>query len=309
MEPLPACLDRPGNGVPTLTGDSPSGRVVDLHLHSTASDGAFPPEEVVARAAAAGLTAIALTDHDTLDGVPAALAAGRRLGVRVIAGCEFSTVAPWGEMHVLGFFLPVGLDPLEQFLLRCRADRKRRGADIVTRLNGLGVALAMDDVLAESRGGAVGRPHVARALLHTGRVHTIQEAFDRFLGWGRPGFVEKRLPSFAEVADLVHAAGGVVSAAHLRDRATRTALTTFKAQGLDALETRHPVHDPDQRARLTELAAQLGLLRSGGSDWHGDDLSLPPSGQIGGQEVPVEWLDALEAARPTPSEPAAQPAN
>jgi len=283
--------------------------VVDLHLHSTASDGAFPPEEVVARAAAAGLEAMALTDHDTLEGMPAALAAGRRLGIRVIAGCEFSTAAPWGEMHVLGFFLPLGWDPLEQFLQRRRADRERRGADMVTRLNGLGVGLAMDDVLAESRGGAVGRPHVARALLRTGRVHTIQEAFDRYLGWGRPGFVEKRLPTFAEVADLVHAAGGVVSAAHLRDRGTRSALTAFKAQGLDAVETRHPVHDPDQRARLTELAARLGLLRSGGSDWHGDDLTLPPSGQIGGQAVPVEWLEALEAARRVPREPAAQPAS
>ena len=309
MEPLPACLDRPGNGVPTLTGPALSAGAVDLHLHSTASDGAFPADDVVARAAAAGLKAIALTDHDTLDGLPAALAAGSRLGIRVIAGCEFSTAAPWGEMHVLGFFLPLGWDPLEQFLLRCRADRERRGADMVTRLNGLGVGLAMDDVLAESRGGAIGRPHVARALLRNGWVHTIQEAFDRFLGWGRPGFVEKRLPSFAEVAGLVHAAGGVVSAAHLKDRGTRSALSAFKAQGLDAVETRHPVHDPDQRARLTELAAQLGLLRSGGSDWHGDDLSLPPSGQIGGQEVPVEWLDALEAARPTPGEPAAQTAN
>ena len=302
MDPLPARLDRAGNGIPTLTGASSPSGVVDLHLHSTASDGAFPPEDVVARAAAVRLAAIALTDHDTLEGVPAALAAGTRLGIRVIPGCEFSTAASWGELHVLGYFLPVGWSPLEQFLSRCRADRERRGADIVVRLNGLGVGLTMDDVLAESRGGAVGRPHVARALLRAGRVHTVQEAFDRFLGWGRPAFVAKRLPSFAEVADLVHAGGGVVSAAHLKDRGTRSTLATFKAQGLDAVETRHPVHDPDQRSRLTELASQLGLLRSGGSDWHGDDLSLPPSGQIGGQEVPLEWLSALEAARPRPRE-------
>jgi len=276
---------------------------VDLHVHSTASDGAFPAAEVVAQAASRGLRAIALTDHDTLDGVPAATSAGARLDVRVVSGCEFSVAAPWGEMHVLGFFLPVGWAPLEQFLVRCRADRERRGADMVARLKGLGVDLALAEVLVEAQGGAVGRPHLARALLRTGRVQSIQEAFDRYIGWGRPAFVEKRLPSFADVADLVHAGGGVLSAAHLKDRATKTILTTLKSQGLDALEIRHPVHDADQRARLAGLAHQLGLLRSGGSDWHGDDLTLPPPGQLGGQEVPPEWLDALEAARPVPREP------
>ncbi len=276
--------------------------LVDLHLHSTASDGAFPPAEVVARARSADLSAIALTDHDTLDGVPAAVAAGEQLGIRVIAGCEFSVLAPWGEMHVLGYFLPLGWEPLERFLVRCRADRQRRGGEIVERLNQLGVDLRLEEVLAESRGGAVGRPHVARALVRTGRVKSIQDAFDRYIGWHRPAFVEKRLPTFLEVAELVHAAGGVLSAAHLRDRGTRSVLALLKSQGLDALETRHPVHDPDQRARLTEHAQQLGLLRSGGSDWHGDDPELPPAGQIGGQQVPLEWLAELESARPMPTE-------
>jgi hypothetical protein len=278
---------------------------IDLHLHSTASDGAFPPEEVVARAAAANLSAMALTDHDTLDGLPAALAAGERLGIRVIAGCEFSVTAPWGEMHVLGFFLPVGWEPLERFLARCRRDRERRGNEIVERLNQLGLPLLLEDVLEQSQGGAIGRPHVARALVQRGLVKSVQDAFDRFIGWHRPAFVEKCLPAFAEVAELVHAAGGVLSAAHLRDRGTRAALATLQTQGLDAVETRHPVHDPDQRARLSDFAKQLGLLRSGGSDWHGDDPSLPPAGQIGGQQVPLEWLQELESARPTPREFAA----
>src|SRR5512143_1609342 len=123
--------------------------LVDLHLHSTASDGAFPPEDVVARAASVGLAAMALTDHDTLDGLPAALAAGERLGIRVIAGCEFSVTAPWGEMHVLGFFLPLGWEPLERFLVRCRTDRARRGSEIVDRLNGMGVGLRLEDVLEQ----------------------------------------------------------------------------------------------------------------------------------------------------------------
>lgn len=275
--------------------------LVDLHLHSTASDGALPPDEVVARAAAAGLAAMALTDHDTLDGLPAAVAAGERLGVRVIAGCEFSTAAPWGEMHVLGYFLPLGWDPLERFLARCRADRERRGGEIVERLNGLGVPLRMEDVLEESRGGAVGRPHVARALARRGLVKSVQDAFDRYIGWHRPAFVEKRLPTFVEVAELVHSVGGVLSAAHLKDRGTLPALTTLRSQGLDAVETRHPVHDPDQVARLTDYARQLGLKRSGGSDWHGDDPEHEAGDRIGGQQVPFEWLQDLEDARPTPT--------
>lgn len=273
---------------------------MELHCHSTASDGIYPPEEVVTRAHAAGVRILALTDHDTLDGLPAALEAGARLGVRVIAGCEFSVQVPWGEMHLLGYFLPVGHAPLEQFLATTRDDRARRGADMAARLQGLGLAVDVADIEAEADGGAIGRPHVARALLKRGQVATVQEAFDRYIGWGRPGFVEKKLPAFRDVAELVHGCGGVVSAAHLKDRGTRSNLTLLRGQGLDAVETRHPSHDPDTRARLTDLAQALGLLRSGGSDWHGEESAWDPGTQLGGQEVPEEWVTALEGARREP---------
>lgn len=272
--------------------------MIDLHMHSTASDGGLPPEDVVSKASSAGLAAIALTDHDTLAGVPAAVAAGERLGIRVIAGCEFSTLAPWGEMHVLGYFLPLDSSTVEDFLVKCREDRERRGNEIVERLRKLGLKVTREDLMREADGASIGRPHVARALLRIGAVRTIQEAFDRYIGWNRPGFVEKRLPTFKAVADLVHQAGGVVSAAHLRDRATQGFLSDLKAQGLDALETRHPVHDPDQRSRLTDLALSLGLLRTGGSDWHAQDQVQHPGAEMGGQDVPDEWLSDLEAARP-----------
>ncbi|HEU4698201.1 MAG TPA: PHP domain-containing protein [Gemmatimonadales bacterium] len=295
-------------GVPALSGDpgtaagGASGATVDLHVHSTASDGTLPPERVIEAAAAAGLAAVALTDHDTVAGLPAALAAGARLGVRVVAGCEFSVAVSWGEMHLLGYFLPAASDELESFLVRCRIDRERRGRAMVDKVRAAGVVLDFDQVLAAAGGGAIGRPHVARALVRQGAARDVQDAFDRYLGRGRPAFVEKALPPFAEVAALVHRLGGVVSAAHLKDRGTRGALERLKAEGLDAVETRHPSHDPDTRARLTDLALALNLRRTGGSDWHGErapeDAGDREHATIGAQQVPLEWLAQLEAARP-----------
>ena len=274
-----------------------SGGTIDLHVHSTASDGGLAPEAVVKRAMAAGLRAIALTDHDTLAGIPEALAAGERFGVRVLGGCEFSAAAPWGEMHVLGYFLSSGSAALEAFLERCRADRVRRAQAMVERLQRLGVDLSFDHVLDESQGAAVGRPHVARAIVRNGGAIDLGDAFDRYLGRGRPAFVEKTLPPFRTIAELVHADGGLVSVAHLKERGTRAFVERLKGEGLDAVETRHPSHDPDLRARLTDIALKLGLLRTGGSDWHGDPEPGVTHGTIGSQQVPYEWLDRLDDFR------------
>jgi predicted metal-dependent phosphoesterase TrpH len=270
---------------------------VDLHVHSTASDGSLSPEAVVQRARAAGLGAIALTDHDTLAGIPAAMLAGQRLGLRVVGGCEFSAAAPWGEMHVLGYFLPPNSSTLESFLEGRRADRVRRGREMVERLQHLGMSLVFEDVLREAQGGAVGRPHVARALVRNGGATDMSEAFDRYLGRGRPAFVEKVLPEFREIAEVVHSVNGLVSVAHLRERATRVFLERLQREGLDAVETRHPGHDPELRSRLTDLALRLGLLRTGGSDWHGDPEPGETHGALGSQEVPLEWLERLDELR------------
>ena len=270
-------------------------------MHSTASDGSLAPERVVERALGAGLGAIALTDHDTLAGVPAATEAGDRLGLRIVGGCEFSASAPWGEMHVLGYFLPSQSPELEAFLERCRADRVRRGREMVTRLQALGVGLEFEDVLRESRGGAVGRPHVARAVVRRGGATDVGQAFDRYIGRGRPAFVEKKLPQFREIAELVHGVRGILSVAHLKERGTRSFLERLKHEGLDAVETRHPSHDPELRARLTDLALRLGLERTGGSDWHGDPEPGESHGALGSQDVPFEWLERLNALRPRPA--------
>jgi predicted metal-dependent phosphoesterase TrpH len=284
-------VDLTRDGLPQLTLSG----FVDLHLHSTASDGEVPPTAVVERAAAAQVSAVALTDHDTVQGLPEAVEAGARLGVRVIAGCEFSVAAPWGEIHVLGYFLPVGSPDVEAFLIARREDRHRRAQAMVAKLGRLGVQLQMEAVLSIARGAALGRPHVARALVEQGAAPDVQEAFNRYLGWGRPAFEPKELSTLRQLADLVHGCGGVLSAAHLKDRGTRTNLKRLKADGLDAVEVRHPSHSPEVRDRLLRHADSLDLLPTGGSDWHGDTSTGGRRTSIGSQQVPAEWLARLEA--------------
>lgn len=265
-----------------------------MHCHSTASDGECPPEEVAQRAHAAGLTAFALTDHDTIAGVRIAAGAAAALGVRVVAGCEFSVRAPWGELHLLGYFLPPDDARLEGFLTETRAARQRRGEQIVARLQGLGIPLSLEAVHAKARGGALGRPHVARALVECDAADDINDAFARYLGRGRPAYVEKPLPTLGEVAALVHAVGGLTVAAHLGDHGTEGQIRQFQEHGLDGLEVRHPSHPPTVEARLTRIAGRLGLAVSGGSDWHGDTEFGNAHAPLGGMRVPAEWLDQLE---------------
>ena len=226
--------------------------------------------------------------------MPEARDAGDRLNVRVIGGCEFSVSAPWGEMHLLGYFLTPDSPGLEKFLVETRSRRESRAVEMVGLLQGIGVAITMDAVLAESNGGAVGRPHVGRALVKSGAARGLNDAFDRYIGRGRVGYVPKVLPALAEVCDLVHRAGGLTSAAHLKDRGSRNTLRKFQQAGLDAVETRHPSHHPEVRASLTDLALELGLMRTGGSDWHGDGLAGESHGPMGSQSIPHEWLELLE---------------
>ncbi len=276
--------------------------MIDLHMHSTASDGVCSPREVVLRAAGLGLEAIALTDHDTLAGVPEALAAGEQAGIRVIGGCEFSVAAPWGETHLLGYFLPLGHSDLEELNRRCRADRLNRAGAMVRALGYLGISLDFEEVVQAASTEAIGRPHIAKSLVEYGAVATIDQAFREYLGRGRPAYVPKRLPSFSEVADIVHLAGGLTVAAHLSGRATKAALVHFREQGLDGVEAAHPSHSPEIRKRICRLADALGLLVSGGSDWHGDGVGA--QAELGSQAVPVAWLDAMDMARAVPAVPA-----
>ncbi len=268
---------------------------IDLHLHSTASDGDRAPGDVARRAGAAGLALIALTDHDTLAGVAAARDAGVEVGVTVIAGCEFSVAAAWGEMHLLGYYLPAGQADLEEFLEQQRAGRAARGEEIVRRLEGLGVPVTDADVRAAAGTGAVGRPHVAKALVGRRLVRNVQEAFDRYLGTGRPAYVPKQLPPVATVVELVRSVGGVTSAAHLRERADPQGLEGLKRVGVDAVEVVHPAHNAHDRRRIERNARRAGLLLTGGSDWHGASRVDQNRGELGTDIIPVEWADAIRA--------------
>ena len=270
---------------------------VDLHCHSTASDGEYPPAEVARRAHAAGLAAIALTDHDTTSGVPEATRAGEALAVRIVSGCEFSVKAPWGELHLLGYFLPPGHARLDAFLAGTRAARQRRAEQIVGHLRRLGVAIELRDVVEAADGGALGRPHVARVLVQRGVCVDMNDAFGRYLGRGRPAYVEKPLPTLQQVAELVHTVGGIVVAAHLGDHGTEGQIRQFQEQGLAGLEVRHPSHSPGAERRFTALAQRLGLAISGGSDWHGDMELGDSHAPLGGLDIPMDWLEKLEERR------------
>jgi predicted metal-dependent phosphoesterase TrpH len=175
---------------------------------------------------------------------------------------------------------------------------------MVERLRRLGIAIDVADLSAQAGAGAVGRPHVARALVRRGAAASLQDAFARYLGRGKSGYVEKPLPEFETVADLVHEVGGLVVAAHLGDRGSEPQLRQLKARGLDGVEVRHPRHSAAIEARLTKLAAQFDLAISGGSDWHGDGDPGDTHAPLGGLQVPAEWLELLErraAAQPPTS--------
>jgi 3',5'-nucleoside bisphosphate phosphatase len=259
---------------------------VDLHMHSTASDGSRSPADVVRAAKRASLVAIALTDHDTVDGLAEARVIGGELGIRIVNGVELSAVEGELETHVLGLHLQ-DTGVLERGLGELREMRGRRAAVIVERLNGIGVQITLDDVLLQSREGAIGRPHVARALVADGWATDVRDAFDRYLGAGRPAYVAKDQLGMREAIAMVHAAGGLAVLAHPGSAGTRERLESLAALGMDGVEVKHPSHSSQDTTRLRALAEQLGLIPSGGSDWHG---AADGPRTIGMMRVQAEWL-------------------
>ncbi len=258
-------------------------RLIDLHAHTNASDGAMSPAELVEEAARQGLAAVAVTDHDTVEGVAEALEAGQRLGVEVIPGIELSLDHDTpGHFHLLGLLIDPEFPDLGKVLERIVADRDKRNEKIVENLNRLGLELTLEEVLAVSVKGNTGRPHIGQALADRGYVGSISEAMDRYIGNRGPAYASRYRPAPAEAIDLIHRAGGRAVLAHplsttLKGPVLKARLASLKKAGLDGVEVFCPSQDEAFRMELKAMAETLDLIVTGGSDFHGrykPDISL-----------------------------------
>lgn len=278
-------------------------RFIDLHTHSQASDGTDSPAQLVAGAAAAGLAAVALTDHDTLSGLDEAEAAAQRHGIEFLRGCELSTRTEYGEMHILGLWLPRKADALEQRLADIRHKRDNRNAHILEKLATLGISISMDELQHEARGESVGRPHIAALLVKKGAVPDMETAFREYLGSGGRAYLPKEVLEPEEAVRLMAGLGATVSLAHpclkpLPPDWLEAFVLHLKACGLSAIEAYHSEHSDAAVRSCVDLARRLDLGLSGGSDYHGRNKPRIRLGHgYGGLRVPLDILEDLKARR------------
>ena len=247
----------------------------DLHLHTSASDGALSPEEIVRKAAKEGFDLIAVTDHDTMAGVAAARAQARQLGIGLITGVEFSC-GKQGSVHVLGYGMEPDNPALARFFVMRGGQREARAEKMIERLCEAGRPISMQRV-RELAGGVIGRPHIAQALIEAGHASSVSDAFTRFLTPGKPGYVEREIVTVAEAAALIADAGGVAVLAHPMelkkgDMALEALVHEWKGQGLAGLEVYHPSAQNNHLKFLEGLAKREGLIKTGGSDYHGESV-------------------------------------
>ncbi|MCW2960938.1 MAG: hypothetical protein JWM90_1325 [Thermoleophilia bacterium] len=270
----------------------------DLHTHSTASDGTLPPREVVALAAERGLGGIALTDHDTTDGIAEAQGMAAALGIRCIAGVELScTAADSQQVHLLGYFIDPKDPGLAAMFAEMRTRRVERASAIVDRVQELTGLLTLDDVLEESAGAPPGRPHIARAMVRHGIINDVDAAFQPdWFGAGGRAWVQRDGIAVEDGIAAIHAAGGVAVHAHpgarVRAGLPEGIMRAAAAAGLDGIEVDHPSHDGDIVRRCAELAIELGLVQTAGSDDHGTGSE---GSRMGCRTVPARIVDALAA--------------
>jgi predicted metal-dependent phosphoesterase TrpH len=279
---------------------------VDLHCHSTASDGTLPPADVVRLAKDSGLSGLSLTDHDTIGGVEAAADEARRIGLDFLAGIEISCeYPPPGTMHILGYGVDPRSETLRDLTHRLLEGRDNRNPRIVQKLNELGVSITMQEVEEEAGATAadnkkpVGRPHIAAVLLRKGYVSSIKQAFDKYLAQGAPAYFDKERLTMREAMDMIHKSGGMPVLAHpvqLRtdnDARLERVVKDLVDLGLVGLETIHSDHDAGLVEKYTRLADRFGLLKTGGSDFHGTNKKDIQLGLANGRRIPREFLDRL----------------
>ncbi len=275
--------------------------MIDLHMHSIFSDGTFTPEELIAAGARAGLSAMALTDHDTTSGVARYGAAAQAAGMRVFTGVEISSDVPSGTMHVLGY----GVNPADRTLIEhlrwIREGRDERNREILHKLNQLGMRITYAEVTSHAGADVVARPHFAAAMIAKGYARDKKDAFDRFLARGKPAYAERRRLDPAATFELIRTAGGLPVLAHpftlkLSGTPFRKAIEMYKEMGLAGLEVHYPEHGKDLYKAYSRVARELDMLATGGSDFHG---AVSPGLELGrgygSLFVPDEVADQLQA--------------
>jgi len=274
---------------------------VDLHSHSTASDGTLPPREVVRLAKERGLSALALTDHDTIGGIAEAADEAEKVGLDFLPGIEISCEYAPGTMHILGY----GIDPKSPVLTdmteRLIEGRDNRNPKIVAKLQSLNVAITMDEVEAEAKGGVVGRPHIAAILVRKGYVSSIKQAFNEYLAPGGKAYFDKERLSSKQALGMILESGGLPVLAHAfqlrteNDAQLETIVKNLVDQGLAGIEVMHSDHDAAWIEKCTRLADRYGLVKTGGSDFHGGNKKDIDLGHAAGRRVPRAFYDALVA--------------
>ncbi|HEY75737.1 MAG TPA: PHP domain-containing protein [Thermoflexia bacterium] len=264
---------------------------VDLHIHSTASDGLFSPSQVVRSALELGLTAIALTDHDTTSGIAEALQAAEGTGLEVIPGVEINSEGEWGDLHFLGYYIDPGNPSLRQRLEAMRDARLGRARRMIERLAQMGMPLDWEEVRALAGGESVGRPHIARALVNRGYVSSVQEAFDRYISNDGPAYVPRLRLTPPEVIETIHQAGGVAVLAHPAHSGVVDRVPEFVALGLQGLEVYYPEHSPEDVEMLLDLCQRYNLVATGGSDFHSPNHE--EGAPLGSVFVPEEAVEKL----------------
>lgn len=268
---------------------------MDLHCHTTASDGFLTPEELIEKAAGLSMQALAITDHDTITGIAQASAAAATADIQLVPGIELSSNSGTAEIHLLGYFVDPESELLATHLVWCQEKRLIRIEQICNRLTRAGRPLTMDDVLQFAGPGSAGRPHVAQAMIARGYVRTIGEAFQKYLGMGKPGYVRRENVTPEAAIGVIRSAGGAAVLAH--PYATPSALPLLPdwiRAGLAGLEAWYGEYDPSSREHLATLARQHGLIATGGSDYHGDGFKEGRG--LGTVTVPIETIEQLRAA-------------
>lgn len=277
-------------------------KYIDLHTHSTCSDGTLTPSEVVKLAKERGLSAIALTDHDTIDGLPEAIEAGRKYGIEVITGIEFSVAADT-EMHLLGLGFNLDCPAITDILDEMIIQREKRNHIVIELLKNIGIDITIDDILAESTSRVTGRSQIAKAMLKKGYVSSIKEAFDKYLSFGKPAFIKKSTLTPEDAIEIIHKSSGKAFLAHLNqtgktDDELYELLTHLKKCGLDGIEGYYTEYTEEMNGNYRKMAEDIGLLLSGGSDFHGTNKDGYELGSgKGNLRIPYEILEKINIMR------------